>query len=348
MLFRSQVLVKDVIWDVHTQIGHFGANKCTHMIKQSFHFVNLDRTVKDVLKTCDLCQRTKCTLAKLQGELHSILPTEKGQLVTTDIYGPLPKGQLGVQYVIVFLDNFTKYVKLYAMKNATAKAVIAKLNLYLTNIQKPKCILADHGTQYISKVWTQLLKQNDIRPLYSSIRHPQSNPTERVMRELGRMFRAYCKNKHTTWNRFLPNIEEWLNITFHDSIGCTPLELQYGIRPQSRIRNLLDFPDAIAPVNMNIVVTMAKERMQLRAQKRRKLHDAKFSNKVNLKEGDKVLLKSLHLSSAIKKETKKFFDLYEGPYLVKTVVAPNAYLLVDTNNVIKGIHNIVNLKLYHV
>ena len=343
-----EVLVKDIIWDVHTQIGHFGPNKCIHMIKQSFHFVNLDRTVKDVLKTCDLCQRTKCTLAKLRGELHSILPINKGELVTTDIYGPLPKAQLGVQYVIVFLDNFTKYVKLYAMRNATAKSVIAKLNLYIANIQKPKCILADHGTQYISKAWTQLLKQNDIKPLYSSIRHPQSKSTERVMRELGRMFRAYCRNKHTTWNKVLPNIEEWLNITVHDSVGFTPIELQYGIKPQSRIHKLLDFPDMITPIDMNVVVTMARDRMQQRANKRKKLHDAKYANKINLKEGDTVLLKSLHLSSAIKKETKKFFDLYEGPYSVKTVVAPNAYLLVDTDNVQKGIHNIVNLKLYNV
>lgn len=229
-------MIPDVVWDVHKQLGHFGVSKCCYMLGQTFYWVNMTRTVKQILSTCDLCQRTKCSVYKLQGEFNSILPVEKGEIVTTDIYGPLPKGQLGVQFVLVFIDNFTKHVKLYVMRNATAKCVVSKLEQYLKHIQKPRAILADHGTQYTSNVWVKALEANNVKVMYSSVRHPQSNPTERVMRELGRMFRTYCRKKHTTWYNHLSLIEDFLNITMHDSTGFTPLELQYGINPQCRIK----------------------------------------------------------------------------------------------------------------
>lgn len=109
----------------------------------------------------------------------------------------------------------------------------------------------------------------------------------------------------------------------------------------------MEFPQPVLDLDMNIIVNLAKDRMVRRANKRKRLHDKKHVNTTILQIGDKVLLKTLYLSSALKKETKKFFDLYVGPYIVQAVVAPNAYLLKDEQNVEKGIHNIVNLKLYY-
>ena len=51
---------------------------------------------------------------------------------------------------------------------------------------------ADHGTQFTSTVWQEGVKRRGIQPILSSIRHPQSNPSERIMRELSRLFRTYC------------------------------------------------------------------------------------------------------------------------------------------------------------
>ena len=94
------------------------------------------------------------------------------------------------------------------------------------------------------------------------------------------------------------------------------------------------------------MITLAKDRMKDRALKRQQRHNRQHTNRIVLNENDKVLLKSLHLSSAADKVTKKFFDIYEGPYTIDRVIGPNTYSLLDDKGMNKGTYNIVNLKKY--
>lgn len=82
---------------------------------------------------------------------------------------------------------------------------------------KPEKILSDHGTQFTSSKWSKSLRGVGIELIYSSIRHPKSNPVERVMRELGRLFRTLCSDKHTRWAKHMSDMEFFLNITTHVS-----------------------------------------------------------------------------------------------------------------------------------
>lgn len=80
------------------------------------------------------------------------------------------------------------------MKRATTNSSVNKIiKEYIPECGKPKRILSDNGTQFTSNKWISPLKEMGIEVLFSSIRHPQSNPTERVMREIGRLFRNLCK-----------------------------------------------------------------------------------------------------------------------------------------------------------
>ena len=107
---------------------------------------------------------------------------------------------------------------------------------------KPKRILSDNGTQFTSLKWRNALEAEGIKVTFSSIRHPQSNPTERVMREIGRLFRTLCKNNHTTWANKVNEIEEILNITTHFSTQCVPHELHFGTCTKNNIQKFIEFP----------------------------------------------------------------------------------------------------------
>lgn len=111
----------------------------------------------------------------------------KGDLVSIDFFGPLPPSVGGAKYILAVSDVYTKYVELYPIRNATTKIVINKMrNHYYVNHGKPKKIINAHGTQFTSQKWREALEDDGIRSIFSSIRHPQSNHVERVMRELGR------------------------------------------------------------------------------------------------------------------------------------------------------------------
>lgn len=152
-----------------------------------------------------------------------IVPRKCGEIVATDLYGPLPRGVGAARYILVFIDLFSKYVSLYCLRNATTTAFTAKVEDYVRNVQRPENILSDHGSQYTLHKWYATLEYHDIKTLHSSIRHPQLNPSERIMRELGRFFRAYCSQKQTSWVMMVPQIGYWLNSTVHDNTGFSGL-----------------------------------------------------------------------------------------------------------------------------
>ena len=135
---------------------------------------------------------------------------------------------------------FSKYVKLYSLKSATTKACLNKLlNHYFVNVIKPEVVLSNNGSQFRSLVWTKRLKEQGVYTRFLPIRHPKSNPSERVTRELSKFFRIYCHENHKKWSELLPYIEGWLNKTVASSTGFTPLELMFGCSKPSIFDNML-------------------------------------------------------------------------------------------------------------
>jgi hypothetical protein len=75
---------------------------------------------------------------------------------------------------------------------------------YFNNVVKPKVIFSDHGLQFTSPTWKTTITDlsNEVR--YSPLRHPESNPTERIMRELGKYLLMYCSETHKKWPELVP------------------------------------------------------------------------------------------------------------------------------------------------
>jgi len=187
----------------HEKLGHFGFWKTFKAMTQFYYWKNMRKTVKIVVQTCVICQKSKVPNQTSTGIMKSIIPLNQNELLAVDLFGPLPTSIAGVKYIFVILNVFTKYIKLYKLKKPTTRAIIGKLkNDYFIRVRKPERILSDNGTQFRSKQWDTFLRENHIDNLHCSIRHPQSNPSERTMRELGRLLRVYCHNKHTSWAKY--------------------------------------------------------------------------------------------------------------------------------------------------
>jgi len=99
-----------------------------------------------VIRTCDLCQRTKASTQRQEGELKSVLADVPLGRVLINLCGPLPQGWNNVRYVFVVLDNFSRYVPLYAIKKATAVTVMNQMiNDYIATYGSPRCVVSGHG-----------------------------------------------------------------------------------------------------------------------------------------------------------------------------------------------------------
>lgn len=345
-LVIPEQLVNVVVNCYHEQYGHFGISKLHTVLKRNLYFRKMRKTIHHLIRACDTCQKSKYPSRKLIGTTHPIIASRPGELVTVDYYGPLPEGRSRVSYIFVVIDAFSKYVRLYPLRRAQSKISALKIINDFSRSIKVDTILSDHGSQFTSQIWQNLLKRHGIRPTFSSIRHPGSNPTERVMKELGRLFRTYCSNSHCSWSTHIGKIETLFNNTPHLSTGYSPMEVLYG----RNTTNPLD--DAILPY---LPPPPAKSVQQIREEVRVRLRDSanqriKHSRARNdkLKIDDLVLLRTNPVSDAANKILYKFCPLFSGPYKISNNPFPNVYTLTDpVTNEKKGNFNITNLKYYY-
>ena len=135
-----------------------------------------------------------------------------------------------MKYILVCYDVFSKHVKLYPPKAATTRACLNKLiNHYFLHITKPEVILSDNGKQFHLPSWKRKLESLNVQVKYTAVRHPQSNPSERYMKEISKFFfPIYCSENHRTWAELIPHIESWLNNMVTGATGFTPAELMSG------------------------------------------------------------------------------------------------------------------------
>lgn len=346
---KCRVMIPDsiagtLIQEVHENYGHSGATKIYKLLKMDCQLKHMFRTIKRITQSCDICQKSKIYNQQTRGPLLSIIPEEPGEMVSLDLIGPLPTGQLGAKYILVMMDVFSKYIQIYPLKKATAAAIIARIEKKYIPLCGPfKKIITDNGTQFHSKQWINRLQQLRIKVSRTTTYHPEGNPVERANKEIGRMLRTYCYQKHTSWVQYLPKIEFWINNTTHFTTGCTPQELMGKPRNPIILEKLIQFPRAAEETNTKVLIQMVQRRMKRSAQQRNHNQD-KGKKFPNYEVGQYVLVKEKKLSSAEDKEIKKLFLLYRGPYVIMEVRNNNTVVVEEEGSLVT--YNIKNVKPY--
>ena len=328
---------------VHRKFAHFGTKKILRILKEGIYCKNLARELRRTIARCKICQVTKYPNRSFQGAMEAIIPVEKCDLYAMDLFGPLPKVSRGNRFILVIIDVFSKFVQVYPVNKPSARNCLKKLDLFIELCGKPKRVLSDHGTQFTSNVWQEGIKRRGIQPILSSIRHPQSNPSERIMRELSRLFRAYCNDNHTGWIDLLPKINIWLNIIPHESTKVTPYYAHFH-REYENIFKDLKVPESAGGIPFNPVSDrLIFENLKKSAEERIARNTGKTWK---FKEGDKVWLKTPKPSDMKRRLFHKFFHIYSGPFTIESVPHVNVAKLRHENGDIVGQYNFYNLKPY--
>jgi transposase InsO family protein len=341
-------LETSIIRYVHDSLGHAGADKSINEINQSFYIKNIGRKARRIIAACDICQRVKHPNRARDIVERSHLPMQPGELCAIDLYGPLPTGRGGVRYILVCLEVFSKHIKLYPLKTATTRACLNRLtNQYFVQVIKPKMILSDNGTQFQSPVWKRTMREQGVEIRYSAIRHPQSNPSERYMREIAKFCRIYCHLNHRKWAELIPHIERWINQTIASATNYTPVELLFEAeRPNLFQQYLPKLPaEMTGEDEIQVKIEKAYQRMKQRIYNRRnqrRSRGMKWKPVVN----EKVLIRSQPISDAIAGVTGKFIRPFEGPYTISKLIPPSTVELCDSKGKVRGTFNWKSIKRY--
>ncbi|KYN12137.1 Pro-Pol polyprotein, partial [Trachymyrmex cornetzi] len=115
--------------------------------------------------------------------------------------------------VFLIVDAFTKYVKLYATKTTASKEAIKALYDYFINYSKPRIVVSDRGSCFISQEFKQFLDNHSIKHILVATGSPQSNgQEERINRVIVPMLsKQINREKGQSWYNVLHQVEYALN-----------------------------------------------------------------------------------------------------------------------------------------
>lgn len=326
----SPAMLQTLIVPCHESLGHASSLKCYLSLKEDFIVNNMYRRIRNVLKKCHECQTARYPNLHTYVEMQSIRVKERGELIAVDFLGPMPRSNRGVSNILVIIDVFTKAVRLYAITRPTTKTVLKIiLTKYIPKYGRIQKILSDQGKQFQNKLWGETLIQNGIKPILTSIRHPQGNLAERVNKEIGNYVRIYCHNQHNKWAEYLPFFESAINNNYSEATGYPPIELESNVKPTRFWTKYVKKPEnQNVPMPHANKLEYAKQRIIKRGDKRIE----RFNRSHKLVEfalGERVLVKANPVGKRIDNTKKKFFRLYEGPYLLHKKMGKNTFILYD-------------------
>lgn len=224
----------EVLHKYHNEFGHFGVDETYAILQESFWFPDIKNKVKKHIKNCIKCIAFTKNPGKKEGLLHSIPKGLPFTTVHVDHYEPIDRSHATKKYVLLIIDAFTKYVRLYTVKITTSRESIKCLRDYFQSFSRPKVLVSDRGTSFTSKEFEEFMTEMNIIHIKAAIGFSQANgQVERINRILGPALGKLYDEKD--WHKSLGEIEFAINNMINRSTGETPSRLLFGVEQRGKI-----------------------------------------------------------------------------------------------------------------
>ena len=187
----------------------------------------------EIAQSCPQCQ-LGTDYGHHQKTTGTIQSQGPGYSLLIDIVGPLPADRRH-EFLIVFVDCFSKYTILAPSSNHTASTVSEALMRHVVlYFGTPRRLLSDRGREFISAIWTKLLHSLGIHQVLTSPYHPEGNAiNERSHRPLNNMLHARLLEGPSTkaWVDKIPGIMLILSSVPHEPHGFSASMVATGHEP---------------------------------------------------------------------------------------------------------------------
>ena len=224
------------------------------------------------------------------------------------------------EFVIVFVDCFSRYTVLVPASNHTADTVSeALLRHVVPYFGTPRRLLSDRGREFVGEVWGKLTRSLGIQRLLTSPYHPEGNSiNKRSHRTMNNMLRARLLRDLPSrkWVVKIPGIMLALNAMVHEPHGFSASMIATGREPAlppDLEGDACASPSLEEPV---AYVDMVRQRLALTHQQ---MTPPPAPVAINPYHEDDLIF----MMTTPPERTSKLAPRWKGPFLVKRV--PNAY-----------------------
>lgn len=333
LFYVPEQMEKNVMFKYHDEMGHFSTEKTYQAIIQNYWFPKLKEKVNIHIKNCLKCISYSPITGKREGFLHLV---PKGNVpfsvLHIDHLGPVNTQQLQKRHILVMIDVFTKFVKLYATKTTSSKEAINCLTQYFQNYSRPQLIVSDRGTCFSSREFQEFMEENHIKHTKVATGSPQANgQVERINRILAPLLGKLLQDPTSkSWNKILASVEYAINNTTSKSTGETPSKLLFGIKQRGKsIDDLKEYLEINKPEEHDSLDKI-RERASLKIERTQKYnkeyHDKKSKSAREYHEGDLIMLKNFENTPSV---CKKLVPSFKGPYTIVKRLRNDRYIVAD-------------------
>ena len=327
-------MISEVLALCHDSVtgSHSGIVKTYDRLRRRFMWHGMYHDCRLYVETCITCQLQKKPSRKMRAAMqlhHAGAPLERVHL---DMLGPFPPSRNGNVYILVLVDQFSKWVECYPTSDQTAQTVArVVVDEFISRFGCPLEIFTDQGRNFDSDLFRTLCSILDIKKVRTTPYMPASNgQVERYNRQICQMIRCFLQGRDDAWDEHLPRLAGAIRATPHRQTGFTPNMLMLGREALTPIELtfrpcVVDSPqlsEAEYLTNLRSRLLDAheitREHLQATQAYEKKRYDL-FLHSSTFQPGDIVF--RLNLAPKLQ-QSSKLKPPFEGPYVITEVISP--------------------------
>ncbi|KAI7811653.1 hypothetical protein IRJ41_008241 [Triplophysa rosa] len=315
LLLVPASMQKEVLQACHNppQSGHLGEGKTLERLCQSFHWCGMG------------------------GDVHLHIQRSGAPMdrIHIDILGPFPVSSSGNKYVLIIIDQFTRWVEAFPVPDqgaeTTAKTLVYE---FISRFGAPLELHTDQGRNFESTLFRNACSLLQITKTRTTPYHPASNgQVERFNRTLLQMIWCYVNQDQKNWDEHLPLLTAAYRSSQHAVTGFTPNRLMLGrevYQPQDLWSGVaeqrsgsVEVPDFLYNLEKGLrdIHDVAREHLHAAQQRQKKIYDLRAQERKYIV-GDLVYMRD---STKKKGQSPKLQPPWKGPFVISACCGPVLY-----------------------
>jgi transposase InsO family protein len=223
------------IQKVHNaMVGHTGEEKTLRrLVAQGNTWRSMRRHVNQFISHCACCQKMSTLKLEIQTNPFTLAAYGPFQRIYVDTVGPINVGTVkkNFKYILVIIDAFSRYVRLYPTMSTTGKEATDAFLDWISLFGTPAEVVSDNGTQFVNDLISQFSLLSQIEHLTIQAYSKEENGmVERANKEVMRHLRAMVFNskQKILWVDYVPLVQRILYASIHSVLGVSPAQIVFG------------------------------------------------------------------------------------------------------------------------
>ena len=166
---------RHAVFDALHSLSHPGICARQRLVTARYVWPCINADVCKWARSCLQCQRTKVQQHTVTSSGTFTPPDARFDHIHFDLVGPLAPCQ-GYSYLLTCVDRFTRWPETIPLPDITAPMVAqAFVSSWVARFGTPSTITTNHGVQFESALWHELLRLLGTSRIWTTAYHPAAN-----------------------------------------------------------------------------------------------------------------------------------------------------------------------------